>query len=130
MRVCVSVGWLVGWLGVRGSARALPPDLRNPNVDPLPRRLVHLPPSVSHLNARACTRLHTSFPQSYTTRQRHTTHDTRHPPSSSTPSLRQERFRTLTSSYYRGAQAVLLTYDVSRAATFENLETWLKEVDR
>eukprot|EP00518_Triparma_eleuthera_P015926 CAMPEP_0197571302 /NCGR_PEP_ID=MMETSP1320-20131121/41885_1 /TAXON_ID=91990 /ORGANISM="Bolidomonas sp., Strain RCC2347" /LENGTH=313 /DNA_ID=CAMNT_0043133791 /DNA_START=562 /DNA_END=1503 /DNA_ORIENTATION=- len=41
----------------------------------------------------------------------------------------QERFRTLTSSYYRGAQAVLLTYDVSRSATFENLETWLKEVD-
>jgi len=44
--------------------------------------------------------------------------------------FRQERFRTLTSSYYRGAQAVLLTYDVSRSATFENLETWLKEVDR
>ena len=44
--------------------------------------------------------------------------------------FRQERFRTLTSSYYRGAQAVLLTYDMSRSATFENLETWLKEVDR
>ena len=41
----------------------------------------------------------------------------------------QERFRTLTSSYYRGAQAVLLTYDCSRRDTFENLEVWLKEVD-
>ncbi|GMH91443.1 hypothetical protein TrVE_jg7239 [Triparma verrucosa] len=41
----------------------------------------------------------------------------------------QERFRTLTSSYYRGAQAVLLTYDVGRRDTFENLEVWLKEVD-
>ncbi|GMI06998.1 hypothetical protein TrLO_g13206 [Triparma laevis f. longispina] len=41
----------------------------------------------------------------------------------------QERFRTLTSSYYRGAQAVLLSYDVGRKDTFDNLDVWLKEVD-
>lgn len=40
----------------------------------------------------------------------------------------QERFRTLTSSYYRGAHGIILCYDVTRASTFENLETWLKEV--
>ena len=40
----------------------------------------------------------------------------------------QERFRTLTSSYYRGAHAVLLTYDVTRRDTFDNLNEWLKEV--
>eukprot|EP00854_Cymbomonas_tetramitiformis_P001966 gene1966-2650_t len=42
----------------------------------------------------------------------------------------QERFRTLTSSYYRGAQGIILAYDVTRRETFENLsEIWLREVD-
>ncbi|OQR87589.1 Rab18 family GTPase [Achlya hypogyna] len=41
----------------------------------------------------------------------------------------QERFRTLTSSYYRGAQGVVLVYDVARRETFENLGTWLQEVE-
>mmetsp|Transcript_22746 Transcript_22746/g.31707 ORF Transcript_22746/g.31707 Transcript_22746/m.31707 type:complete len:202 (+) Transcript_22746:156-761(+) len=42
----------------------------------------------------------------------------------------QERFRTLTSSYYRGAQGIILAYDVTRRDTFENLsEIWLREVD-
>ncbi|OQS06605.1 Rab18 family GTPase [Thraustotheca clavata] len=41
----------------------------------------------------------------------------------------QERFRTLTSSYYRGAQGIVLVYDVARRETFENLDTWLQEVE-
>jgi Ras-related protein Rab-18 len=41
----------------------------------------------------------------------------------------QERFRTLTSSYYRGAQGVVLVYDVTRRETFDNLEHWCKEID-
>ncbi|CAO3597517.1 unnamed protein product [Absidia cylindrospora] len=41
----------------------------------------------------------------------------------------QERFRTLTSSYYRGAQGVVLVYDVSRRETFNDLDTWWKEVN-
>ncbi|KAK8577887.1 hypothetical protein V6N13_126715 [Hibiscus sabdariffa] len=42
----------------------------------------------------------------------------------------QERFRTLTSSYYRGAQGVVLVYDVTRRETFTNLkEVWSKEFD-
>uniref|UniRef100_A0A7S2UMV5 Ras-related protein Rab-18 n=1 Tax=Attheya septentrionalis TaxID=420275 RepID=A0A7S2UMV5_9STRA len=40
----------------------------------------------------------------------------------------QERFRTLTSSYYRGAQGVVMVYDVTRRDSFENLDQWLKEV--
>ncbi|XP_027365903.1 ras-related protein RABC2a-like isoform X1 [Abrus precatorius] len=42
----------------------------------------------------------------------------------------QERFRTLTSSYYRGAQGIILVYDVTRRDTFTNLsEVWSKEVE-
>ncbi|PWA38573.1 Ran GTPase [Artemisia annua] len=42
----------------------------------------------------------------------------------------QERFRTLTSSYYRGAQGIILVYDVTRRDTFTNLsEIWAKEIE-
>jgi len=41
----------------------------------------------------------------------------------------QERFRTLTSSYYRGAQGIILAYDVSRRDTFESLDEWLNEIE-
>uniref|UniRef100_UPI00358E24CC ras-related protein Rab-18-like n=1 Tax=Myxine glutinosa TaxID=7769 RepID=UPI00358E24CC len=41
----------------------------------------------------------------------------------------QERFRTLTPSYYRGAQGVILVYDVSRRETFTRLGTWLNELE-
>jgi len=40
----------------------------------------------------------------------------------------QERFRTLTSSYYRGAQGVIMVYDTTRRDSFEHLSEWLKEV--
>ena len=39
----------------------------------------------------------------------------------------QERFRTLTSSYYRGAHAVVLVYDVNEPQSFQNLSKWLEE---
>jgi len=58
--------------------------------------------------------------------------DTGASPSFMLPEIRaagQERFRTLTSSYYRGAQGVILVYDVTRRDTFDNLEQWLKEVN-
>ncbi|KAI8892358.1 small GTPase superfamily [Globomyces pollinis-pini] len=41
----------------------------------------------------------------------------------------QERFRTLTSSYYRGAQGVILVYDVSNRRTFDHLQNWFTELD-
>ncbi|CAH7673757.1 GTP-binding protein yptV3 [Phakopsora pachyrhizi] len=41
----------------------------------------------------------------------------------------QERFRTLTSSYYRGAQGVLLVYDVTDRESFEALPSWSSELD-
>lgn len=41
----------------------------------------------------------------------------------------QERFRTLTPSYYRGAQGVILVYDVTRRDTFAKLDVWLNELE-
>ncbi|KAI8324517.1 ras-domain-containing protein [Martensiomyces pterosporus] len=40
----------------------------------------------------------------------------------------QERFRTLTSSYYRGAQGVILVYDVCSRESFEHLNEWFEEL--
>ncbi|KAJ2251097.1 Ras- protein Rab-18 [Coemansia sp. RSA 475] len=41
----------------------------------------------------------------------------------------QERFRTLTSSYYRGAQGVILVYDVCNRESFEHLDSWMEELN-
>ena len=35
----------------------------------------------------------------------------------------------MTSAYYRGAQGVILVYDITRRDTFDNIREWLKEVD-
>jgi len=40
----------------------------------------------------------------------------------------QERYRAITSAYYRGAVGALLVYDVTKAATFDNVKRWLQEL--
>jgi small GTP-binding protein len=39
----------------------------------------------------------------------------------------QESFRSITRSYYRGAVAALLVFDVTKRDSFEGLELWLRE---
>ena len=41
----------------------------------------------------------------------------------------QERFRTLVASYYRGAHGTILTYDVTKRSSFNNVRNWVKEID-
>ncbi|KAH7825119.1 Rab11a [Monocercomonoides exilis] len=40
----------------------------------------------------------------------------------------QDRYRAITSAYYRGAVGALLVYDISKHSTYENVERWLKEL--
>ena len=42
----------------------------------------------------------------------------------------QERFRTITSSYYRGAHGIIVVYDATDRQSFDNLKTWLGEIQR
>ena len=49
--------------------------------------------------------------------------------SPSSPSLAgQERYRAITSAYYRGAVGALLVYDITKPQTFVNSERWLREL--
>ncbi|XP_078318939.1 ras-related protein Rab-37-like isoform X6 [Crassostrea virginica] len=41
----------------------------------------------------------------------------------------QERFRSITRAYYRDANALLLLYDVSNKASFDNIRAWLGEIN-
>jgi small GTP-binding protein len=39
----------------------------------------------------------------------------------------QEKFRSITRSYYRGAAGALLVYDITRRDTYEHLTSWLDD---
>ena len=41
----------------------------------------------------------------------------------------QERFHTITTSYYRGAMGIMLVYDITNAKTFDNISKWLRNID-
>ena len=40
----------------------------------------------------------------------------------------QEKFKTLTSSYYRGADGVIIVYSITDKQTFQNVSQWIKEI--
>ena len=42
----------------------------------------------------------------------------------------QERFKNIISSYYRGAQGIILVYDITDLDSFNNLNSWLIEIEK
>jgi hypothetical protein len=41
----------------------------------------------------------------------------------------QERFRTITTSYFRGAQGIMLVYDVTDRSSFAAVRSWMKQIE-
>ncbi len=41
-----------------------------------------------------------------------------------------ERFRTITTSYYRGAHGIATVFDLSERESFEHVEKWLEEINK
>ncbi|KAM3128109.1 hypothetical protein pb186bvf_019810 [Paramecium bursaria] len=42
----------------------------------------------------------------------------------------QDRFRTITSSYYRGAQGIIVMFDVTDRDSFDQVRAWMSEIDK
>ena len=42
----------------------------------------------------------------------------------------QERFRTITTSYVRGSEGILLVYDVTDRNSFESISSWMEEISQ
>ena len=41
----------------------------------------------------------------------------------------QERFYTITSTYYRGAMGIMLVYDITDGKSFDSIGKWLRNID-
>jgi hypothetical protein len=46
------------------------------------------------------------------------------------PKIGQERFRTITTAYYRGAMGILLVYDVTDDKSFNNIRNWIRNIEQ
>ena len=42
----------------------------------------------------------------------------------------QERFRAITTSYYKGAQAIVIVYDVTDKDSFDHLKNWISDIEK
>lgn len=40
----------------------------------------------------------------------------------------QDRFRSITKNYYKGAHGIILIYDVTSRKTFENIQNWVTQI--
>ncbi|CAD8147363.1 unnamed protein product (macronuclear) [Paramecium tetraurelia] len=42
----------------------------------------------------------------------------------------QDRFRTITCSYYRGAHGIIIVYDITDRESFDSVKMWMSEIDK
>ena len=42
----------------------------------------------------------------------------------------QEKFRTITKSYYKDANGIILTYDISNSDSLKNIQNWMKLIEQ
>ena len=40
----------------------------------------------------------------------------------------QDRFRAITKNYYKGANGIILIYDVTNSKTYDNVKTWVSQI--
>ena len=40
----------------------------------------------------------------------------------------QDRFRSITKNYYKGAHGIILIYDITNQKTFENVKNWINQI--
>ena len=41
----------------------------------------------------------------------------------------QERFRSITKRYFRGNDAIIITYDITERSSFESVQYWMEQID-
>ena len=41
-----------------------------------------------------------------------------------------EKFRTITTSYYKSAHAIIILYDITQKTSFEHIKNWITEIDK
>ena len=41
-----------------------------------------------------------------------------------------EKFRTITTSYYKSAHAIIILYDITQKSSFDHIRNWLTEIDK
>ena len=42
----------------------------------------------------------------------------------------QERFKTITTSYYKGAHAILVVFDITDRDSFDHIRNWMADIDK
>ena len=42
----------------------------------------------------------------------------------------QERYKSLTQNYFKNAEGVLLTYDITNSESFDNLKEWISSIKK